>query len=640
MTVAEKQTLGFQAEVKQLLQLMIHSLYSNKEIFLRELISNASDAADKLRFEAINNDALFGNDHELKITVGFDKEARTITIADNGIGMSRDEVISHLGTIAKSGTKEFFGKLSGDQQKDAALIGQFGVGFYSGFIVADKITVHTRRAGVEANEAVCWESGGEGDYSVEAIEKTSRGTEITLHLREGEDELLSAWKIKSIIRKYSDHISLPIQMQKEDWDEEKKEMVINAEFETINQASALWARNKSEITPEQYEEFYKHVSHDFQAPLTHTHNRVEGRSEYTQLLYVPSRAPFDMWDRNKRGGIKLYVKRVFIMDDAEQLMPTYLRFIKGVIDSNDLPLNVSREILQESRDVKVIRDGSTKRVLSMLEDLANNEEQEQKDKYATFWKEFGQVLKEGIGEDSANKDRLAKLLRLASTHNDDDVQNVSLADYVARMKDGQEKIYYVTADSFVAAKNSPHLEIFRKKGVEVLLMTDRVDEWMLSFLTEFEGKELLSVAKGGLDLGKLEDEAEKKEHEETETSYKELVEKMKEVLTDKAKEVRVTFRLTDSPACLVADENEMSGNLMRMLKAAGQSAPESKPILEINPDHPLVQRLKYEDTSSGGKFADWAHILFDQAMLAEGGSLTNPADFVKRVNGMLLAMAA
>lgn len=640
MTVAEKQTLGFQAEVKQLLQLMIHSLYSNKEIFLRELISNASDAADKLRFEAINNDALFGNDHELQITVGFDKAARTITIADNGIGMSRDEVISHLGTIAKSGTKEFFGKLSGDQQKDAALIGQFGVGFYSGFIVADKITVRTRRAGLEATDAVCWESGGEGDYSIESIEKTSRGTEITLHLREGEDELLSAWKLKSIIRKYSDHISLPIKMQKEEWDEEKKETVLKDETETINQASALWARNKSDITAEQYEEFYKHVSHDFQAPLAHTHNRVEGRSEYTQLLYVPSRAPFDMWDRNKRGGIKLYVKRVFIMDDAEQLMPTYLRFIKGVIDSSDLPLNVSREILQDSREVKVIRDGSTKRVLSMLEDMANSDEQAQKDKYASFWKEFGQVLKEGVGEDSANKDRLAKLLRLASTHNEDDAQTVSLGDYVDRMKEGQEKIYYVTGDNFIAAKNSPHLEIFRKKGVEVLLMTDRVDEWMLSFLTEFEGKELVSVAKGGLDLGKLEDEAEKKEHEETETSYKELVERMKGVLQDKAKEVRVTFRLTDSPACLVADENEMSGNLMRMLKAAGQSAPEAKPILEINPDHPLVQRLKYEDMSSEGKFADWTHLLFDQAMLAEGGSLANPAEFVKRMNGMLLAMAA
>jgi len=631
-----KQTMGFQAEVKQLLQLMIHSLYSNKEIFLRELVSNASDAADKLRFEAINNDALYGNDHELKIRVSFDKDARTITISDNGIGMSRDEAISHLGTIAKSGTKEFFGKLSGDQQKDAALIGQFGVGFYSGFIVADKITVETRRAGLAAADGVRWESAGEGDYSIEQIEKAGRGTDIILHLREGEDELLSSWKLKSIIRKYSDHISLPIQMQKEEWDEDKKETVLKDELETINQASALWARSKSEISPEQYEEFYKHVSHDFGAPLAYTHNRVEGRSEYTQLLYIPAKAPFDLWDRNKRGGIKLYVKRVFIMDDAEQLMPTYLRFVKGVIDSADLPLNVSREILQESRDVKAIREGSTKRVLGMLEELANAEEQEKKDKYAAFWTEFGQVLKEGIGEDFGNKERLAKLLRFASTHNDSEVQDVSLEAYVGRMKEGQDKIFYVTADSYAAAKNSPHLEIFRKKGVEVLLLTDRVDEWMLSFMHDFEGKELHSVAKGGLDLGGMEDEAEKKEHAETETQYQELVGKMKEALADKAKEVRVTFRLTDSPACLVADEHELSGNLLRMLKAAGQAAPESMPILEINPQHPLVTRLKYED-AAGEKFKDWAHILFDQALLAEGGTLADPASFVKRMNEMLLS---
>lgn len=638
MAHAEKETLGFQAEVKQLLQLMIHSLYSNKEIFLRELVSNASDAADKLRFEAINNDALYGNDHELKIRISFDKDAKTITISDNGIGMSRDEVIAHLGTIAKSGTKEFFSKLSGDQQQDAALIGQFGVGFYSGFIVAEKITVETRRAGAQATEGVRWESTGEGDYSVEQIEKTGRGTDVILHLRAGEEELLSSWKLKSIIRKYSDHISLPIVMQKEEWDEEKKETVLKDELETVNQASALWARSKNDITEEQYNEFYKHVSHDFQDPLTYTHNRVEGRSEYTQLLYVPSHAPFDLWDRNKRGGIKLYVKRVFIMDDAEQLMPTYLRFIKGVIDSSDLPLNVSREILQESRDVRVIREGSTKRVLGMLEELANSEEGAEKDKYATFWKEFGQVLKEGIGEDTANKDRIAKLLRFASTVNESDEQTVSFADYVGRMKEGQDKMYYVTADNYSAAKNSPHLEIFRKKGVEVILMTDRVDEWMLSFLSEFEGKELVSVAKGGLDLGALEDEAEKKEHAETEAGYKELVESMKGALGDKAKDVRVTFRLTDSPACLVADDNELSGNLLRMLKAAGQSAPESKPILEINPNHPLVTRLKYED-ASGARFADWAHILFDQAALAEGGSLSDPASFVKRLNEMLLAGA-
>lgn len=638
MAVAEKETLGFQAEVKQLLHLMIHSLYSNKEIFLRELISNASDAADKLRFEAINNDALYGDDHELKIKVRFDKAARTITISDNGIGMSREEAIAHLGTIAKSGTKEFFSKLSGDQQADAALIGQFGVGFYSGFIVADRITVESRRAGADASQAVRWESTGEGDYSVEQIEKAGRGTDVILHLREGEDELLSSWKIKSIIRKYSDHISIPIQMQKEEWDAEKKETVVKDELETVNQASALWARSKSEITKEQYDEFYKHVSHDFQDPLIHTHNRVEGRSEYTQLLYIPSHAPFDLWDRNKRGGIKLYVRRVFIMDDAEQLMPVYLRFVKGVIDSNDLPLNVSREILQESRDVRVIREGSTKRVLGMLEELANSDEQENKDKYVTFWKEFGQVLKEGIGEDATNKDRIAKLLRFASTHNDSADQTVSLADYAGRMKEGQDKIYYVTAETYTAAKNSPHLEIFRKKGVEVLLLTDRVDEWMLSFLTEFEGKELVSVAKGGLDLGKLEDEAEKKEHAETETQYKDLVEKMKGVLGEKAKDVRVTHRLTDSPACLVADEHELSANLVRMLKAAGQDAPESKPILEINPNHPLVTRLKYEDAESP-RFADWSHILFDQAMLAEGGSLADPAAFVKRLNEMLLATA-
>jgi molecular chaperone HtpG len=635
MTVAEKQTRGFQAEVKQLLQLMIHSLYSNKEIFLRELISNASDAADKLRFEAINNAALFENDSELAIRVDVDKAARTISIADNGIGMSQQEAIDHLGTIAKSGTKEFFSKLSGDQQKDAALIGQFGVGFYSGFIVANRITVESRRAGLPASEGVRWESTGEGDFTIETIDKPQRGTTIILTLRDGEDEFLSAHQLRSIIRKYSDHISLPIRMRKEEWDDEKKEMVVRDELDTINQASALWARSKSDITDEQYTEFYKHVSHDFADPLTWTHNRVEGRSEYTQLLYIPARAPFDLWDRNQRGGIKLYVKRVFIMDDAEQLLPVYLRFVKGVIDSNDLPLNVSREILQESRDVKVIREGSTKRVLGMLEELANADAQEKKDQYASFWTEFGQVLKEGIGEDASNKERIAKLLRFASTHHDSDVQSVSFADYVSRMKDGQDKIYYATADSWAAARNSPHLEIFRKKGVEVLLLTDRVDEWMLSFLTEFDGKLLASVAKGDLDLGMLEDEAEKKDKEATQTEYKDLVEKMRKALEEKAADVRVTFRLTDSPTCLVAGEHELSGNLLRMLKAAGQKAPDSKPILEINPSHPLVQRLKYEDV----KFDDWSNILFDQAMLAEGGQLADPADFVKKLNDMLLAMA-
>ncbi|RJX32870.1 MAG: molecular chaperone HtpG [Oxalobacter sp.] len=632
MAATEKQTLGFQAEVKQLLNLMVHSLYSNKEIFLRELISNASDAADKLRYETIAKPELFESDPDLKIGVAFNKDARTITVSDNGIGMSRDEAVEHLGTIAKSGTREFFSQLSGDQQKDAALIGQFGVGFYSAFIVADKITVNSRRAGLPADQGVCWESDGTGEFTVETINKPSRGTEIILHLREGEDELLSGWQLKSIIRKYSDHISLPILMQKEEWDNDAKAMVMRDETETVNQASALWARNKADITEEQYKEFYKHVSHDFAEPMAYTHNRVEGRSEYTQLLYIPSRAPFDLWDRNQRGGIKLYIKRVFIMDDAEQLMPVYLRFVKGVIDSNDLPLNVSREILQESRDVKVIRDGSTRRVLGMLEELANAEEQEKKDKYASFWKEFGQALKEGIGEDHPNQERIAKLLRFASTHNDTDVENVSLEEYVKRMKEGQDKIYYITAENYTAAKSSPHLEIFRKKGVEVLLLTDRVDEWMLSFLREFDGKSLQSVAKGGLDLGKLEDEAEKKQHEETEAGYKELIDKMKTVLKEKAKDVRVTFRLTDSPACLVADEHDISGNLQRLMKSAGQKAPDTKPILEINPNHPLVQRLKYEDA----KFDDWSHLLFDQALLAEGGGLADPAAFVKRINQMLL----
>lgn len=632
MAVPEKQTMGFQAEVKQLLQLMIHSLYSNKEIFLREMISNASDAADRLRYEALDKPEIYENDSELKIIVSYDKDKRTITISDNGIGMTREEAVANLGTIAKSGTKEFMSRLTGDEKKDAALIGQFGVGFYSGFIVADRITVETRKAGTPATEAVRWESSGEGDFSVETIEKTKRGTDITLHLREGEDELLTNWRLKGIIRKYSDHIPIPIQMEEDVWDDETKSMKPGTELATINQANALWSRSKSDITDEQYKEFYKHISHDFNDPLTWTHHRVEGRTEYTQLLYIPKQAPFDLWDRNKRGGIRLYVKRVFIMDDAEQLMPIYLRFIKGVIDSSDLPLNVSREILQESRDVKMIREGSTRRVLSMLEELANAEEQEKKDQYAEFWGQFGQVLKEGIGEDVANRDRIAKLMRFASTHNDTDVQNVSLADYISRMKEGQDKIYYVTAENYLAAKNSPHLEIFRKKGVEVLLMTDRVDEWMLSFLTKFEEKELVSVAKGGLDLGKLEDEAEKKQFEEIQTQYKDIVEKMKKVLKNKAKEVRVTHRLTDSPSCLVADEHDLSGNLQRLLKAAGQGAPDTKPILEINPSHPLVTGLKADDS----RFDDWANILFDQALLAEGGIPADPADYVKRINGLLL----
>lgn len=623
-----QETMSFQAEVKQLLQLMIHSLYSNKEIFLRELISNASDAADKLRFEAINNAALYEQDPELKIRVSFDKDARTITIEDNGIGMSREEAIAHLGTIAKSGTREFFSRLSGDQQKDAALIGQFGVGFYSGFIVADRMTVESRRAGLPASEGVRWSSTGEGDFSVETIERDARGTAITLHLREGEDELLSSWQLQSIIRKYSDHISLPIVMRGEKWDADKQAMVPAEADETVNQASALWTRGKSDITDEQYTQFYHHIAHDTQPPLAWTHNRVEGRSEYTQLLYVPGHAPYDLWDRNSHGGLKLYVKRVFIMDDAEQLLPNYLRFVRGVVDSADLPLNVSREILQESRDVKAIREGCTKRVLSLLEDLAEN----QQDKYAQFWGAFGQVLKEGSGEDHANRERIARLLRFASTHNDSAEQTVSLADYVGRMKDGQDKIYYVTAESWVAASHSPHLEVFRKKGVEVLLLTDRVDEWMLSYLHDFDGKALVSVARGDLDLGALEDAEEKAAKEKTSDDLKPLVEKMKAVLGEKAKDVRVTFRLTDSPSCLVSDENDMSGTLQRLMKAAGQTMPEFRPILEINPDHALVKRL----TAESADLSDWTHLLFDQALLAEGGSLEDPAAFVKRTNALLL----
>ncbi len=628
-----RETLGFQAEVKQLLNLMIHSLYSNKEIFLRELISNASDACDKLRFEALNNGALYGDDADLKIRVSFDKAARTVTISDNGIGLSRDEAIEHLGTIAKSGTREFFSALTGDQAKDAHLIGQFGVGFYSSFIVADKVTVVSRRAGVEANQAVRWESGGEGDFTVEMVDKAGRGTDVTLHLREGEDEFLGGWKLKSIIRKYSDHITLPIVMKKEEWKD--GEQVLTDEDETVNQANALWVRPKSEISDEQYKEFYKHVGHDFEDPLAWTHARVEGKQEYTQLLYIPARAPFDLWDRNARHGIKLYVRRVFIMDDAEQLMPLYLRFVRGVVDSSDLPLNVSREILQESKDIDNIRSGCTRKVLSMLEGLANSDEAAEKEKYAKFWENFGAVLKEGVGEDHANKEKIAGLIRFASTHNDTAEQNVTLADYIGRMKEGQEKIYFVTAETFNAARNSPHLEIFRKKGIEVLLLSDRVDEWVVGHLTEFDGKHLQSVAKGGLDLGTLEDEAEKKEAEKAADEYKELIDKVKTSLGDKVKDVRVTHRLTDSPSCLVSDDYDPSGNLARMLKAAGQQVPNTKPILEINPTHPAVMRLKYEET----RFDDWAALLFEQATLAEGGQLDDPAGFVKRINDLMLALS-
>jgi molecular chaperone HtpG len=614
-----KETLGFQAEVKQLLNLMIHSLYSNKEIFLRELISNAADAADKLRFEALENDALYESDAQLKIEIKFDKKERTVTVSDNGVGMSRAEVIANIGTIARSGTREFFQSLSGDQAKDAKLIGQFGVGFYSSFIVADRVTLLTRRAGLPAGEAVRWEcdmSKEAGEYSIEPAEKAGRGTEVTLHLREGEDELLEEFRLKGIVRKYSDHIAVPVLMEKE----------------TVNQASALWTRPRGEITDEQYTEFYKHVAHDFQAPLAWTHNRVEGRQEYTQLLYLPAHAPFDLWDRQHRHGLKLYVRRVFIMDDAEQLLPAYLRFVRGVVDSADLPLNVSREILQQSRDVDAIRAGCAKRVLGLLEDLA----EKSKDKYAGFWREFGRVLKEGAGEDPANKAQLARLLRFSSSLQNDEDQTVSLAEYVARMKEGQDKIYYVTAETFLAAKNSPHLEIFRKRGVEVLLLSERVDEWLVGSLTEFEGRKLASVARGDLDLGGIQGEEKEKAQETQAGEHKALLEKLKEALGDKVKEVRVSTRLTESPSCLVADEHDMGGNLARILKAAGQKVPQAAPILEINPGHAIVQRLTADDPA----LEDWAGLLFDQALLAEGGQLEDPAGFVRRSNALLLAIAA
>ncbi|MGN6579837.1 MAG: molecular chaperone HtpG [Bordetella sp.] len=626
-TASPSETLGFQAEVKQLLHLMIHSLYSNKEIFLRELVSNASDACDKLRFEAIDHPELLAGDSELAIRVSYDKAARTLTISDNGIGLSRDEAVANLGTIARSGTREFFSQLTGDKQKDAQLIGQFGVGFYSSFIVADKVTVVSRRAG--SDSAIRWESDGQGEFTIGEAERASRGTDVTLHLRADEDELLNGWKLREILRRYSDHISLPIRMAKEEWDAEKNEQVKKDDWEAVNQASALWTRGKSDITDEQYREFYKTISHDFDDPLAWTHNRVEGRSEYTQLLYLPKHAPFDLWDRDARRGVKLYVKRVFIMDDAEQLLPSYLRFVRGVIDSADLPLNVSREILQESRDVRAIREGSAKRILSLLEDLAENK----KDEYAAFWTEFGQVLKEGTGEDPANRERIATLLRFASTHTGDAAQSVSLADYLSRAKEGQDKIYYVTADTHAAAASSPHLEIFRKKGIEVLLLSDRVDEWMLSYLREFEGKSLVSVAKGGLDLADLADEEEKKRQTEVAEEFKPLVERLQESLKEQVKEVRVTLRLVDSPACVVVGQNELSPHLLRMLKAAGQDAPDVKPVLEINPEHALIGRI---GKASDDEFGDWARLLLDQAMLAEGAQIADPAAFVKRMNALLL----
>lgn len=641
-----KQTHAFQAEVAQLLHLVTHSLYSNKEIFVRELVSNASDACDKLRYEALNNSALYEDAPELHVRITLDKKARTLTIQDNGIGMSAQEAIDHLGTIAKSGTKDFMSKLGAEKQADAKeqgqLIGQFGVGFYSGFIVADKITVETRRAGLKPEEGVRWISGGTGDFEVETITKAERGTSVILHLREDAEEYLGAWKIKQIIGKYSDHIALPIQMLKEEWKEGENdqpgEMVTTGEWETVNKASALWTRAKKDITKEEYESFYQAISHDHEAPLAWSHNRVEGSTEYTQLLYVPAKAPYDLWNRDKKGGLKLYVKRVFIMDEAEALLPNYLRFVKGVVDSADLPLNVSRELLQESRDVRAIRDGNTKRVLTLLENLAkadvpaadaSEEDKADAGKYSKFYAEFGGVLKEGLGEDFGNRERLAKLLRFASTTSD--TTSVSLADYKARMKEGQEAIYYITADTLAAAKNSPQIEVFKKKGIEVLLMTERVDEWALSYLTEFDGTPLQSVAKGAVDLGKLQDEAEKKAAEEAAEAFKPVLAKLKEALKDKAEDVRVTTRLVDSPACLVVKDGDMSNQLARLLKQAGQKAPDSKPILEVNPEHALVKKL-----DGSVHFHDLAHILYDQALLAEGGLPEDPAAYVKRVNALLV----
>src|SRR3954468_2369617 len=628
-----KETLGFQAEVTQLLHLMIHSLYGNKQIFLRELVSNASDACDRLRFDSISNAGLLEQDAELKIHVDYDKEARTITVSDNGIGMSRQEVVDNIGTIAKSGTREFLRTLTSDAAKDAHLIGQFGVGFYASFIVADRVTLTTRRAGVGADEGVRGESAGEGSYTVEPIHKEARGTDVVLHLRAEEDDLLSGQTLRTVLRKYSDHITVPVLMRRERWDADARKMVVTADEEQVNQASALWARPKSEISEEQYHEFYKHVAHDDEAPLAYSHARVEGRQEYTQLLYIPRRAPYDLWDREHRRGIKLYVRRVFIMDDAKQLMPEYLRFVRGIIDSNDLPLNVSREILQQSKIVETIRSASVKRVLGLLDDLAKN----QPEKYAQFWREFGRAFKEGIVEDPANKERIGALLRFASTHDDQEAQTVSLADYVGRMKSGQDAIFYVTADGFAAARHSPHLEIFRKAGVEVLLMYDRVDEWVLSGLTEFEGKPLRSVAKGDLDVAKIGGDAVAQTDATEADAFKPLVERIQEVLKERAAGVRLTQRLTDSPACLVADEHGMSTNLERLLKASGQKMPSMKPVLEINPHHPIVERLKEE--TDDRRFADWSHTLFDQATLAEGGQLDDPATFVKRLNSLMLTLA-
>ena len=627
-----KETLGFQTEVSQLLKLMIHSLYSNKEIFLRELISNASDACDKLRFEALTDASLMGDDSDLKIDISVDREKRTVSISDNGIGMSRDEVVQNIGTIAKSGTKEFFNKLTGDQAQDATLIGQFGVGFYSSFIVADKVTLISRRAGLPESEAVCWESAGEGDFTVETVSKPSRGTQIILHLRADEDDLLEGYRLKTIAQRYSDHINLPIFMPKEEWNEKESKYVLQDESDQINQASAIWARPKSEVSDEQYQDFYKHISHDMEKPLAWAHARVEGKSEYTQLLYVPSKAPYDLWNREHKRGLKLYVRRVFIMEDAEQLLPGYLRFVKGVVDSSDLPLNVSREILQESRDVEAIRKGCVNRVLGMIEDMAENQE----DKFAVFWTEFGSVLKEGVGEDWSNKERIAKLLRFSSTADSGDKQVVALNDYVGRMKEGQDKIYYITAETHAAAKSSPHLEIFKKKDIEVLLLSDRVDEWAVSNLQEFDGKKLVSVAKGSLDLGSIDNAADsEKDKDDAESS--DLINRIKESLTGKVKDVRVSSRLVDSPSCLVSDEDEMSMNLSRMLKAAGQEVPAVEPILEINVNHPIVKKMS--DEKDQDRFSDWSSIVLDQAMLADGGTLEDPATFVVKLNNLILDLS-
>lgn len=633
MTVkAEKEVLGFQTEVKQLLHLMIHSLYSNPEIFLRELISNSSDAADKLRFAALAKPELLQNDPDLKIHIDIDKQQNTITISDNGIGMSREEVISQLGTIAKSGTREFLQTLSGDQAKDAKLIGQFGVGFYSSFIVADEVTVLTRRADLNSDQAVIWKSKGEGDYTIENAEKANRGTIVTLHIRKEQQEYLDSWRLRNIITKYSDHIALPILMKKQPIPgADEKEEDVN-EYETVNRAKALWTVDKKEISDEEYHEFYKHISHDYDDPAAWSHYKVEGNLQYTALLFIPKHAPFDLWHRDHTRGLKLYVQRVFIMDDAEQFLPQYLRFIKGIIDTNDLPLNISREILQSSKTVDSLKKGCVNKILSLFESMAKDEPE----KYADFWKVFGQVLKEGPAEDFSNKDRLAKLLMFSSTLNDSETQNVTFDAYIERMKQGQDKIYYVTAESFAAAKNSPHLEIFRKKGVEVILLYDRVDEWLVSNLTEYAGKKLVSVAKGDLDLGDLEDEKAKEEHKKAETEYTDVVSRVKNILKDRVEDVRVTHRLTDSPTCIVAPEYGMSGQLQRILEQAGQQVPDSKPVFEINPEHPMITKLKNEVDED--RFAEWTKILFDQAILAEGGKLPDPAQFVKRLNKMLLAV--